>query len=411
MLFLMAFFPKIVNGSDLDQFLSQVQSSNEDVRYDAVAAIGDLAEPEGIPVLEKALKDSSMLVRHGAAEALSEIGGMGAEDIFLRMLKSSGVEQRRLGVIGLALVGCSDEALQKIYELEKDESWEVRWALCYALGQLGDARAGDALLQASTNDRNVEVQKTAKEALLKLPQQIRWYHSFDAALKKSQSEHLRILAVFRIASANQCKIFFGQYMTQTSVIELSKKFLCLKLNPKFEHELAKKYVVQGIPTILFLDEKGGLLDRIDGLIEPNGFVAKMTEWSGSVGGQTDPLTQDWIRANGLLDEEKFEEAIPPLKRLLDQGRKSPLILLYLGYSYGKVGEHEKAIRSLEQLLSEYPDFDGRDKALYCLALSSLSMNKIDKAKVLLEKLEKNFSDRPTGKSASQILAKLREREK
>lgn len=406
-----ALIPSIMMGADLDQLLDQLKSSDENVRYEAVAGLGDLADPQAIPELKKLLKDSSMLVRHGAVEALVQIDGPQVETIFKEISVSKSIEWKRLGAVGLGMIGCSEESFQLLLEMTKDENWQVRWASAYGLGSLGDSRARSLLGSMSQTDSNEEVKKAAQQALEKLDNQVRWYHSLEDAIQSNQREKKLIFAVFQIQNSIPSKILRTQILNQPQIISLLKQFVCVRINPKVSSEWVEKYKIHGVPTILLLDDQGKDEDRIDGLIEFKQFEQKVQQWAqGSVKEDSDEANQKWILANQLLDNERYAEAVPIMEELVLQGRMNAKVLLYLGYSYGKLSKHSNAVEVLERLLKEYPDFEEKDKAMYCLSLSSLALGNTRHAKNILESLKNNYSEKPTGKAAEALLSKIKEKE-
>ena len=400
----------VVMGADLDQLTSQLKSSDENVRYEAVAGLGDLADPQAIPELKKLLKDPSMLVRHGAVESLVQIDGPEVERIFQEIAQSGNIEWKRLGAVGLGLIGCSEESFQLLLQMTGDVNWQVRWASAYGLGSLGDSRAESVLQLISKTDSNEEVRKAAQQSLEKIKSQTRWYHSLEEALRSNQKEKKFIFVLFQIPNSIPSKMLKNQILSQPQIIDRLRNFVCVRMNPKVSLESVEKYRVQGVPTILLLDDQGALRDRMDGLIEIKQFEEKIKKWSEGLKDQdVDQINQKWILANELLDAERFAEAVPLMEELVLQGRINAQVLLYLGYSYGKLGQHSKAVEILERLLKEYPDFKEKDKGMYCLSLSYLALGRLDQAQSTLKILKDQYHELPTGQVAETLLLKIEEK--
>ncbi|MBI3266160.1 MAG: HEAT repeat domain-containing protein [Chlamydiae bacterium] len=414
------YFPGVVLASELEDDLVQLHDPSEDVRYEAVVALGELADPASAPDLEALIHDPAMSVRHAAAEALAEMGDQRTEEFFNQLVLSSSVEQRRLGAVGLGLLGCGESSFKVLMDLTQDENWEVRWAAVFSLGKLADPRAKPILEKAAQGDERSDVRRAAQESLEKLESRIRWYHDLAEVLNMAavqpdathSSIEKNLLVIFQIPSALACRALLDQVLTQPEMIEEAKNFISVKLNPKAVSEISEKYFVQGVPTVLFLNSKGEILDRLDGLTDFETLLNKMKEYDKPEPKKgEDPLFQKWVLINQYLDNESFDEAIRLLEGLLEEGRKTPQLMLYLGYSYGKVKAYLKSKDILKELLAQYPDFENKDKALYCLSLSELALGKVDEAKKVLEDLKRQFPSRSSGEWASKILSQIQEREK
>ena len=56
---------------------------------------------------------------------------------------------------------------------------------------------------------------------------------------------------------------------------LNKHFVSIKLDLDNERQLARKYKVVGIPALLFLDQQGKILKRINGYVPADPFIATL----------------------------------------------------------------------------------------------------------------------------------------
>lgn len=408
----LALLPLSLFASDWEDLTLGLKSADEDSRYDAVMGLGELADPRAVPLLKDCLGDQAMAVRHGSVEALSQIGGGKVEELFRGLCSSLSIESRRLGAIGLGQIGCGDASFDLLVKMMKDENWQVRWASVYALGALGDFRAKDVLGSIEQNDTNEEVRKAASFSLRRLTQSIRWYYNLQEVQEISKSESRKILILFFIPSSVPCKMLVRQILSQPEMVELSRKFYCVKANPKVDALLAEKYAIGGVPSWILTDGTGAVLDRVDGLVTLETLQVKMKSWLGeSENVAENEDAQKIALINAALDKEDFPEAIRMLEELLNEGKKGSQILFYLGYSYGRMGEYQKSVDALERLFLENPDFEEKSKALYCLSLGYLGLGKVDHAKKILQDLKHQFKDQPMGETASQLLSEIEKKGK
>ena len=56
---------------------------------------------------------------------------------------------------------------------------------------------------------------------------------------------------------------------------LKDHFIPIKINMDSEKQLARKYKVIGIPAMLFLDNQGKMLKRIDGYVPADNLIAAL----------------------------------------------------------------------------------------------------------------------------------------
>ena len=402
------FYSLALFSDDFEKYEKDLKSLSEDIRYDGVDALGDLGDPRAIASLKTMIQDSSMMVRHGAAEALAQIGGLEVEAFFRDLTDKDSVEYRRIGVLGLGEVGCSQENLERILTLRKDSSWEVRWASYFSLGQLGDVSIKDVICREGNDDSNEQVRQISERACRKVEEKTRWFQDLGEVNRNINSQNEDTLVLFMIRSSKLSRTLYEQVLTQNEFVKLSRKFFCVRLNPLNHMDLVKKYEIKGVPTLLLLSPEGEVLKRIEGLIEPQTLFSELKE--GSVGVREKISKNDnWREANQLLDEEKFSDAVKLLERLIKDGFQNPYLNLYLGYAYGKLGRHREAVEILKDDLIKNPSFAQRDKVLYCLALSELALNQMDEARTHIGELIQKFQDRSTGKAALVIQKKMKER--
>ena len=72
-----------------------------------------------------------------------------------------------------------------------------------------------------------------------------------------------------------CKRLDQDTYVDADVMSKAKKFISLKIDADVETDLASKYGVQGLPTILFIDHKGEEVHRVVGYRRPDQFLDEM----------------------------------------------------------------------------------------------------------------------------------------
>ncbi len=167
--------------------LACLQASEENVRQDAIRALGVIKAPEAIEPLVAMLKHGQADAQL-AAEALDALNwrpmnpaervlfaftrgryddpvsdGAAAVEPLIAALADNKVVVRRSAARALGLIG-DQRAVVPLIGLVKDDHPEVRENVYRALGELGDERALDALI-VGNNDDNLEARGAAVTAL------------------------------------------------------------------------------------------------------------------------------------------------------------------------------------------------------------------------------------------------------
>ncbi len=149
--------------------LIQTLKDDEDwlVRTSSAEALGKLNDTRAIEPLIKAFKDEDSGVRLYAAEALAELNDTGAVDLLIQALKDEDPEVRYYAARALGKLH-DPRALEPLTQTLNDENPEVRAGAAVALGYLGDIRAVEPLIQVLKEDKSMQAQISASEALGKL---------------------------------------------------------------------------------------------------------------------------------------------------------------------------------------------------------------------------------------------------
>jgi thioredoxin-related protein len=141
-------------------------------------------------------------------------------------------------------------------------------------------------------------------------------------------------------------------------------------------ELAKKYAVNGYPTIVFVDGKGDEVDRIVGYIPAKDFLKKIKEFNEGVntyGSITKVLKKnpDDVKANYLMGERIFnnegdnKKAEPYFQKVLEKDKENKLgykegTLLYMAIGSGD-------LENIKKFIEKYPNSEKCKNAYIALA--------------------------------------------
>jgi len=100
-----------------------------------------------------------------------------------------------------------------------------------------------------------------------------WAKNFKEAETLAKKSGKLIMIDFYTDWCGWCKTLDKNTYSDLKVQEQAKAYVPVKINAEKEgKDLAKKYVVNGYPTILFLDTKGTVCGRIGGYMPPESFM-------------------------------------------------------------------------------------------------------------------------------------------
>jgi thiol:disulfide interchange protein DsbD len=104
---------------------------------------------------------------------------------------------------------------------------------------------------------------------------IKWYFSLEEALGLAKKENKPIMVDFYSDHCGWCHKLDRTTYTNSKVIELSKKFISLKIDCDRNRLIPAKYQIRGLPTILFIDSKGSVIHSIVGYRKAEDFILEM----------------------------------------------------------------------------------------------------------------------------------------
>jgi len=104
---------------------------------------------------------------------------------------------------------------------------------------------------------------------------IEWVYSLADGLALAQSSKKPVMADFFAEWCGWCKKLDKDVYPDPAVAALSKEFVCVKVDTDKFGQDASKYGVQGLPTIIFLNADGTVIDKIVGFSPAPDFAATM----------------------------------------------------------------------------------------------------------------------------------------
>lgn len=182
-----------------------------------------------------------------------------------------------------------------------------------------------------------------------------WEKNLDGGLERARAESRPIMIDFYTDWCGWCKKLDQDTYSNSRVQELAQGFVCLKVNGDKFPNFVSKYLIEGYPTIVFLNPAGEEISRIVGYTDANGLLAKMGDISAKypggraaakaqpketiASGLKDNITDLWNDAKELVSKkEEARQSAPAVPAVV----YNDLIILNNGNSIQGMIKEEKS---------------------------------------------------------------------
>lgn len=114
-----------------------------------------------------------------------------------------------------------------------------------------------------------------KKTTLAAPKKILWHTSLNEGLEMAKKEQNPLMVDFYADWCGWCKKLDKVTYADQEVIRLSASFVSAKVNTDADRVSPGKYGVRGLPTIIFFNPSGEVIERVVGYLGPAKFAAIM----------------------------------------------------------------------------------------------------------------------------------------
>lgn len=226
--------------------------------------------------------------------------------------------------------------------------------------------------------------------------EIKWEKDLASAMKKAKEKNLPIMIDVYTDWCTWCKELDKNTYSHKEVIDTAKKMVSVKLNPETSAEgaeIAKKYGVQGFPTILFINADGLVLENVGGYVEGDKFVPYMKNAIeklhkvNSVLSSKEPSLEklDLYMESGNEEESKKIYNILIQKNAVSK-EKMPKYLLGFALMRAQRNDYKKTNEYFDTIIRDYSKSEEVYVAHYYKAVTMVLAGEKDEPKKYLEKL-------------------------
>ena len=259
---------------------------------------------------------------------------------------------------------------------------------------------------------------------------LKWEKNFDEALKKAKASGKPVMIDFWAEWCGWCHRLDQTTYIDPRVLKLGQDFVVVKVDTEAggrQTEVAERYDVAQLPTMLFVSPQGRVIHRVTGYQGPGRFPASMEKaretgtrviaWEGAL--QKDPKDAQALMGLGvhLFEQESYEEAREMLTRAARHDAESPVsarkhtrMLIGIIQTYDK--KYPEAEEALKQALALKPADALEPRLLFVLGRAYVNWGKQDKARSVMQQLLDQYPSSPMSAKARDTLDALnRQRER
>jgi thioredoxin-like negative regulator of GroEL len=259
------------------------------------------------------------------------------------------------------------------------------------------------------------------------PPTIRWERNFDEALKKARKAGKPVIVDFWADWCAWCHRLDKNTYADPWVARKAQEFVAVKVNTEGSRkdvDVAVRYHVTSLPTVVFLSPEGRQLFRMNGYQGPGQFprtlegalqaARTVMSWEEALARDPDDPRALLALGSHLFDQEYFDESRDLLQKAvardlevgLDERRRARMLLAIIEHVTRNFGEAERLVK---EALSLQPGPEDQPKLLFVLGRTYLSSGRQAEGVATFEVIVREYPQSPAAAKARESLVNLRQR--
>lgn len=243
-----------------------------------------------------------------------------------------------------------------------------------------------------------------------------WVTDFSKALTEAKQSSKPIFVDVYAEWCTWCHKLDKEVYSDPKFTDYMKNYVLARIDSEDGGQgtdVAQKYDIDSLPTMIVLNSQGKVLDRITGfmttpkLIEELEYVRKLLDAESKNAANVDA---SFILAGAYIDRQMYHEAEERYKKVLESQAATPVQKEKAQFSVGLAKYYEgnlhDALNALNQYYTTYQNGASGEDALLLLSQIHIEMNSNRKALEYLREFMKRYPKSGNSVRAKQVLTAL-----
>lgn len=106
---------------------------------------------------------------------------------------------------------------------------------------------------------------------------VNWENNYELALKKAKEENRPVMLCFYTNACGYCKKLENETLSNAEVLKAIEPFVKVHINLDERPDLQRKYLIRGVPVVLFISASGKK-DWMIGYRTPESFLQELNRF-------------------------------------------------------------------------------------------------------------------------------------
>jgi len=256
------------------------------------------------------------------------------------------------------------------------------------------------------------------------PPAIKWEKNFEEALRKAKKAGKPVIVDFWADWCGWCHRLDRTTYADPWVVRKAQDFVAAKVNTegsRREQDVALKYQVTSLPTIVFLSPEGHQLFRLNGFQGPGQFPRtldgalqvgrRVMAWEEALAHNPDDPQALFALGTHLYEQEYLADARELLRKAValdaesgaEDRRRARMLLAIIEHVTHNFAEAEKLVK---EALTLQPDPEEESKLLFVLGRTYFSSGRQAEGVATLEVIVREYPQSPVAAKARETLVNL-----